>query len=155
LAGEERIELGSRVVIGPHSWLQVVQAARGTTPVISIGDGTSTAGYLTITAAKQVIIEPNVLIARYVYISDHSHAFASHDAPIQSQGIAGVAPVRICAGAWLGQSVVICPGVTVGRNSVIGANSVVRHDVPDFCVAAGVPARVIRRIEHAGDARLP
>ena len=65
---------------------------------------------------------------------------------MMDQGIASVAPVVIREGAWLGQGVVVCPGVTIGRNAVIGANSVVRHDVPDRCVAAGVPARVIRKI---------
>lgn len=87
-------------------------------------------------------------MARYVYISDHSHAHASVKEAIKDQGIAKVSPVRICEGAWLGQSVVVCPGVTIGRNAVVGANSVVKHDVPDFCVAAGAPAKVIRRVDH-------
>lgn len=99
-----------------------------------------------------MVIEPNVLIARYVYISDHTHAYQSGDRAIKDQGITKVSPVRICEGAWLGQGAVICPGVTIGRNAVVGANSVVRHDVPDFCVAAGVPAKVIRRVDPGASA---
>jgi acetyltransferase-like isoleucine patch superfamily enzyme len=146
LKGERFIEIGARVVIGPNSWLEVLDhdSARG--PIISIGDGTSTAGFLTITAADRVVVERDVLIARYVYISDHSHESRSAQMPIKAQGVTNISPVRICEGAWLGQGVVVCPGVTIGRNSVVGANSVVRHDVPDFCVAAGAPAKVVRRI---------
>lgn len=121
----------------------------GTEPLIKIGNQCSIAGACTITAAQSVTIESKVLMARNVYISDHTHAHDSRKVPILDQGIAGIKPVRICEGAWLGQGVVVCPGVTIGRNSVIGANSVVRHDVPDFCVAVGVPARVIRQIDES------
>lgn len=144
LVGARHISIGARVFIGSNSWIEVIDVQRTREgPAIEIGDGTSFAGFCTVTAVRQVVIEPHVLIARYVYISDHSHAHASPDRPIKQQGITRIAPVRICEGAWIGQNVVICPGVTIGRNAVIGANSVVRHDVPDFCTAAGAPARVL------------
>lgn len=145
IEGANHIEIGARVFIGPNSWLEVLEPAR---PVqhaaISIGGGTSISGFCTISSARRVVIEANVLIARYVYIADHTHATAAADRPIKAQGITKIAPVLIREGAWLGQSVVICPGVTIGRNAVIGANSVVREDVPDFCVAVGAPARIVR-----------
>jgi acetyltransferase-like isoleucine patch superfamily enzyme len=56
-------------------------------------------------------------------------------------------PVLIKRGAWLGQNVVVCPGVTIGRGAVVGANSVVNQDLPDHCVAAGAPARVLKLID--------
>jgi acetyltransferase-like isoleucine patch superfamily enzyme len=148
LSGEAHIEIGADVFIGRHCWLQVISSSEpvGDT-VISIGDRTSISGFCTVTAAQSVVIEPGVLMARYVYISDHSHAYASREYPVKDQGITGVAPVRVREGAWLGQGVVVCPGVTIGRNAVVGANSVVREDVPDFCVAVGAPARVIRRMD--------
>jgi len=145
LHGAEHIAIGARVFVGPSSWLEVLAPDEGRSqPAIQIGDGTSIAGFCTITARRSVVIEPNVLIARYAYISDHTHAHAAQDLPIKEQGIADIAPVRIGEGAWLGQNVVVCPGVTIGRNAVIGANSVVKTDVPDFCVAVGAPARVVR-----------
>lgn len=55
------------------------------------------------------------------------------------------APISIGANAWLGASVTVCPGVTIGRNTVVGAGSVVLRDLPDHVVAAGSPARVIRQ----------
>lgn len=143
--GAAHIDLGERVFVGANSWLEVIDPAEARlAPTIRLGDGTSIAGFCTITAKRSVIIERDVLIARYAYISDHSHAHHSNERPIKDQGIANIAPVRICRGAWLGQNVVVCPGVTIGRNAVIGANSVVRDDVPDFCVAVGAPARVVR-----------
>lgn len=147
VSGEERIALGDRVYVGSHSWLQVLKSSGTTSEVaIEIGSGTSISGFCTISAVERVVIEESVLMARYVYIADHRHEFGNCDQPILAQGIAGIAPVRIGRGAWLGQNVVVCPGVTIGRNAVIGANSVVRQDIPDFTVAAGAPARVIRKI---------
>jgi acetyltransferase-like isoleucine patch superfamily enzyme len=153
IAGEEHISIGREVFIGPHCWLQVIDSDHPqTSPIIRIGDQSAFSGFCTITAVKSVIIEAKVLIARYVHISDHSHAFTSSDLAIKDQGISKVLPVRISEGAWIGQGAVICPGVTIGRNAVIGANSVVRSDVPDFCVAVGAPAKVIRRTHPSGTA---
>lgn len=59
-----------------------------------------------------------------------------------------VAPVKVGARAWIGAKAVICPGVTIGENAVVGAGAVVVRDVPPNAVAAGVPARVIRRLPH-------
>ncbi len=149
IGGEKWIAIGRQVFVGPNSWLQVFEPTSGDeTPVITIGDKTSIVGSCTITAVERVVIERRVLMAANVYISDHTHAHTSREKAIKDQGVAKVSPVRICEGAWLGQNVVICPGVTVGRNAVVGANSVVRNDVPDFCVAAGAPAKVIRQIDE-------
>jgi acetyltransferase-like isoleucine patch superfamily enzyme len=149
LGGERFIAIGEQVFVGPGSWLQVMApGSLNQAPVITIGDETSITGFCTVTAIQSVVIEPSVLMARYVYISDHAHAHGSRERAIKDQGCASVSPVRICEGAWLGQGVVVCPGVTIGRNAVVGANSVVRHDVPDFCVAAGVPAKIIRRVDQ-------
>ena len=149
ISGESQIHIGDDVYLGSNSWLQVIEPdASRTSPVIRLEDGVAISGYCTITAHKSVIIERKVLIARYVYISDHAHAHQSRDIAIMDQGIAAVAPVRIKEGAWLGQGVVVCPGVIIGKNSIIGANSVVRSDIPDYSVAVGAPAKVIRLIDH-------
>lgn len=150
LGGEQFIELGNSVFVGAGSWFQIIGAgSTDGTPLITIEDGTSIMGYCTITAVERVVIERKVLIARYVYISDHTHAHSSREQAIKDQGVTKIAPVRICEGAWLGQGAVICPGVTIGRNAVIGAYSVVRHDVPDYCMAAGIPAKIIREADQA------
>ena len=148
LQGERRIAIGSGVFVGANSWLQTV--APGAEIAIVIGDGTSIAGNCVISAARSVVLGRKVLVARGVYISDHSHAFDDPTLAVLDQGIDGVKPVEIGDGAWLGENVVIAPGVTIGKGAVVGANAVVLESVPDFTVAVGIPARVVRRIEFGG-----
>jgi acetyltransferase-like isoleucine patch superfamily enzyme len=137
------ISIGAGVHVGPGSWLMV--PSRGNPgPLIELHDRVRI-NQTSITAVLSVVIEEGVDIARGCYISDHSHGFERHDIPIRDQPLERIAPVRIGAGAWLGQNVVVLPGVTIGRGAVIGANSVVREDVPDHAVAVGVPARVVRQ----------
>jgi acetyltransferase-like isoleucine patch superfamily enzyme len=144
LGGEERIAIGDQVFIGAGSWLQALPDGNNHSIAISIGSGTSVAGACVISAVRQVVLEENVLLARNVYISDHSHKYTETDMPVLAQGLDNVEPVLIRQGAWLGQNVVVCPGVTIGKGAVIGANSVVNRDVPDFAVAVGSPARVVK-----------
>ncbi len=143
--GEDRIEIGADVYIGANSWIQAfAEHASHAESILTIGDNVCMSGSDTITAAERVVIEPRVLIAKFVHISDHSHAYEDSSRAIKDQGITFPKPVRIETGAWLGQGVVVCPGVTIGRNAVIGANSVVTRDIPAYCIAVGAPARVVK-----------
>ncbi len=143
LVGEHRIALGSDVYIGSDSWLQALGEA-GEPPAIVIGDGTSIAGHCVLSARTEIRLGRHVLFARNVYVADHQHAFEDPSRPVLKQGIDEVSPVEIADGAWLGENVVVGPGVRIGRGAVVGANAVVLDDVPDHCVAVGVPARVVR-----------
>ncbi|MDQ1486409.1 MAG: hypothetical protein QOJ62_2102 [Actinomycetota bacterium] len=144
LSGEERIAIGSGVFIGAGSWLQVIDPASASAPAIVVGDGTRVSGGCVLSAVASIEIGDNVLIARNVYIADHSHAYLDPDLPIRLQGLTNIAPVTIGDGAWLGQNVVVNPGVRIGRNAVVGANSVVTTSIPDYSLAVGAPARVVR-----------
>jgi acetyltransferase-like isoleucine patch superfamily enzyme len=146
LSGEDRIEIGESVFIGSNCWLQTLADGNNKTCAISLGNGTSIVGGCVISAVRRVVLEENVLLARNVYISDHMHRYSDRSQPVLAQGVEKIAPVLIRRGAWLGQNVVVCSGVTIGVGSVIGANSVVNADIPDYSVAAGAPARVIKRI---------
>ena len=144
--GLNEMSLGESVMINSDCWMQTIpgQVAAGSSKLIihahaGIGMGAH------ISAAKQVVIGEHVLLARNVYISDHAHAFEDIKTPIIQQGIHGIAPVSIGRGTWLGQNVVVLPGVTIGQNCVVGANSVVNSSIPDFSVAVGSPARVIKQ----------
>ncbi len=145
LAREERIAIGSGVFIGPGSWLQVLESDDDAI-AIRIGDRSSIVGQCVLSAAVRIELGADVLLARNVYIADHTHRFDQVGVPVLRQGIADVAPVSIGDGAWLGQNVVVCPGVRIGRGAVVGANSVVKDDVPDYAVAVGAPARVVREL---------
>jgi carbonic anhydrase/acetyltransferase-like protein (isoleucine patch superfamily) len=147
LSGERRISIGARVFIGADSWLQTLPDGESQSVAITIGDGVSFSGSCVISAVRMVRLEDEVLLARNVYISDHIHKYTQVGTPILAQGLDKISPVLIRRGAWLGQNVVVCPGVTIGQGSVIGANSVVTQSIPDFCVAVGSPARVVRSIK--------
>jgi carbonic anhydrase/acetyltransferase-like protein (isoleucine patch superfamily) len=144
LSGEDRISIGNRVTIGAGSWLQALSYDHDTLGTITIGDGASIQEGCVVSAVREVVLEDFVLLARNVYISDHIHAYTRVGVPILAQGVDKVKPVRIKSGAWLGQNVVVCPGVTIGRGAVVGANSVVTEDLPEFSVSVGAPARVVK-----------
>ena len=149
LEGETRIAIGDRVFIGPGSWLQTLPDGENNSVAVSIGKGTSVAGACVISAVRSVQLEENVLLARNVYISDHMHKYTDTEIPVKAQGVEKIKPVLVKRGAWLGQNVVVCPGVTIGTGAVIGANSVVIEDIPDFSVAVGAPARVVKTIRDS------
>jgi len=144
LGGERRISIGDDVYVGAGSWLQVLGAGDGV--ALRLGDGTSIAGGCVLSAASSICLGRKVLLARNVYVADHSHAFADTTRAVLDQGIDRVAPVEIRDGAWLGENVVVGPGVRIGRGAVVGANAVVLDDVPDHAVAVGAPARVVRNL---------
>jgi acetyltransferase-like isoleucine patch superfamily enzyme len=147
LWGESAISIGARVHFGANSWLHALAPTEdGHAVVINIGDGCIFSGDVTISATLGVTIEKDVIVGRGVHISDHSHEFRDVTVPIQHQGVTKARRVTIGSGSWIGQGAIICPGVNIGKNAVVGGNSVVRSDVPDFCVHAGIPARFIRKI---------
>ena len=148
LVNERYIRIGSHTMIGPHVSLSagMVPGQRCLTdPVVSIGDrcligkGSGVVGHLSI------VIEDDVWTGHHVYITDQNHGYEDLSRPISVQWMPESA-VRIGTGSWLGHGTVVLPGTTIGEHVVIGANSVVRGEIPDYCVAAGNPARVIKHL---------
>ncbi|MBN9662344.1 MAG: acyltransferase [Acidobacteria bacterium] len=144
ISGEDRVAVGSSVYVGSGCWIQCLPDGDSRSVAISLGNGVSIAGGCVISAVRSVTLEENVLLARNVYIADHMHSYRDKSLPVLAQGVERVSPVLIKRGAWLGQNVVVCPGVTIGCGSVVGANSVVTQDVGDYSVAVGAPARVVK-----------
>ncbi len=143
--GLNSMSVGEGVMINRDCWLQTVcHDARDGEAKLVIRSHADLGMGAHISAARQVVIGERVLFGRNVYISDHAHAYRDIEVPIMSQGIDGIAPVSIGSRTWLGQNVVVLPGVTIGEHCVIGANSVVNSFVPGYSVAAGAPARVVR-----------
>lgn len=91
-----------------------------------------------------VTIGDNVMMGPDVLIYTQNHETGRTDIPMSQQGFAGIKPVVIEDGAWIGARVCILPGVTIGEGSVIGACAVVSKDVPPYSVAVGNPARVVK-----------
>jgi acetyltransferase-like isoleucine patch superfamily enzyme len=141
VAGGRNIELGSGVVIQRRS----VLATRGNGRLV-VGPGTRIGSDAVISVGQEVRLGSKVLIAARCYISDINHDFTDARLPILDQGITAARPVHIGDGSWLGINVCIMPGVTLGTNCVVGANSVVTGSFPDRSVVAGVPARLLKSI---------
>lgn len=97
-------------------------------------------------AHSLVTIENDVLTAPYVHIVDADHNFSSLRPIKEADRETGTLakPIVVGAHAWLGSGVKVLAGVTIGPHAVVGANSVVTHDVPAYGVAGGVPCRVLR-----------
>lgn len=125
-------------------------------PVLRIGNRTFIGHNVSITCNREVTIEDDVLIAGNCTISDYDGHPASSEKRLSNclPDPEEIRPVRICRGAWVGTGVLILKGVTIGAGSIVGANSVVTRDVPPRCVAAGSPAKVVKRTETRGAARL-
>ena len=92
-----------------------------------------------------ITIGCDVMISDRVYIGDCLHGFSRSDLPIKDQYLTSSGPVSIGDGSWIGIGTAILPNVKIGKNCVVGANSVVTRDVLDGQVVAGAPARVIRK----------
>ncbi len=111
-------------------------------PQVKIGDrsgiGINCELYGPVTIGKDVMMGPEVVI----YTSGHRHDRT--DVPMICQGSTEPEPVSIGDDCWIGRRVMIMPGVTIGKGCVIGAGAVVTKDVPDYSIAGGVPAKVIK-----------
>ncbi len=147
MLNEQYIHIGAQTMIGPDVSLSAGMAPGQqcvNNPVVSIGDrcligrGSGIVGHLSITIGN------DVWTGHHVYITDQNHGYHDRDLPIGKQAMPE-RPVSIGDGSWLGYGTVVLPGASIGRHVSIGANSVVTGEIPDYSVAAGVPAKVIRR----------
>ncbi|MFN5651752.1 MAG: acyltransferase [Actinomycetes bacterium] len=145
---EQYIHIGSHTMIGPG-----VALSAGMVPgqecisdrVVVIGDRCLIGRNSGIVGHFSVEIGNDVWTGHHVYVTDQNHGYEDPTRPISLQTQPERA-VRIGDGSWIGHGAVILPGVTIGRHVVVGANSVVTSDIPDFSVAVGSPARVIRQL---------
>ena len=144
--GMRNISIGNDVFINSHTWLASLPLTGYECPLLRFGDGTVIGNYNHIYATREIVFEDNVLTADKVYIADNQHLYEDIDTPVLHQTIRQLVPIRIGEGSWLGENVCVI-GASIGKHCVIGANSVVTKDIPDYCVAVGTPARVIKRYD--------
>lgn len=126
-------------------------------PSVHIGDGTSLGDYFFIAATCRIEIGKHVVTSQRLFLTDCAHVFDDPKLPITLQGNTDGQPLIIEDGCWIGINVSILRGVRIGKHSVIGAGSVVIHDVPPYAVVAGAPARIIRyqTPQSSGSVRRP
>lgn len=118
-----RVDYGHNITIGDGSWVNFGLTALDVAPIV-IG--------------QDVLIGPNCSLYTAIHPTEPGPRRAKWES---------AAPITLGDNVWLGGSVVVCPGVTIGENSIIGAGAVVTRDIPANCIAVGNPARVIKYLD--------
>ena len=141
------------ITIGEHSRISEYSTISAwneiKNPKLVIGNNVRIGAFAHITCANEIHIGDGVLLGKNVTITDNSHGCNSyselkirpHNRQLFSKG-----KVHIGKNVWIGDKATILPGVSIGDNSIIGANSVVTKNIPGNCIACGVPAKVISRV---------
>lgn len=143
LRGERFMEVGNNVYVAHSVYMAVDTRYPG---YIRIEDGCHVGHLNHIVSASSIIIEKDVLTADRVTILDASHQYSDITLPIVKQPLERLRQVTIGEGSWLGENVCVL-GASIGKHCVIGANSVVLDDIPDYSIAVGSPARVIKQFD--------
>ena len=150
---EHYIHIGEGTMIGPQVTLSAGMVPGQqclADPVVRIGDRCLIGKGSGIVGHFGIEIGNDVWTGHHVYITDQNHGYEDISRPISQQS-QPERPVTIGDGSWLGFGTVVLPGARIGKHVTIGANSVVTGDIPDYSVAVGSPAKVIRRyVEGTG-----
>ena len=155
----ERIFIGNNVSLGPGTFISAMThyPSSSMAPTkkhikiqqfdskIVIGNNVTSTSDLQIAAQSTITIEDDVMFASNIHLNNALHGFETAEEPYRYQPLTRILPITIKRGSWIGQNVIILPGVTIGELSIIGANSLVSGDIPDRCIAFGNPARVIKK----------
>ncbi len=151
--GRDAIEIGRNVFIAENSFFAITQSNGVTNyqPRLIIGDNVCIGSSFFVACIDEVIIESDVLMSDRVFISDHIHGYQEKGVPIIKQKLVPRGKVVIRSGSFIGVNAVIMPGVTIGLGSVVGASTVVYHDVPDFSVVVGNPGRIVKKYDATAD----
>ncbi len=146
ICGSPRIILGNQNRISGH--ITISGRSQNKQPELIVGDNVDIGWMTTLAVGSQIILEDNVRIAGRAFLAGYpghpldnaQRAAGLPDAPEQ------VGKIHIKNGAWLATGVYVMAGVTIGEGSIIAAGSVVTKDIPDFVVAAGSPAKVVKQL---------
>lgn len=149
------IEIGNKFRAYYGARIECIDKYRGKkfNPKLVIGDNVIINNFIHIGVLNEVRIDDNVLFGSKIFISDHNHgdygkSFHSspNEVPVKRE-LHSAGKVHIKENCWIGENVTILPNVTIGKGSVIGSNSVVSADIPDYSIAVGSPAKVVKKYD--------
>lgn len=144
------IAIGNHVYIAEGVWINSIPDRGSVRPKIVFGDGCRIGRRSTISCKNKIELEADVLLAPGVLIMDHNHAYSDTSRPIHAQGVTGGGRIIVEKNCWLGYAATIICGhgeLVIGRNSVVGAHSVITRSMPPYSVIAGNPAKVVKQFD--------
>lgn len=155
IRGKSHIEIGQNFSCRTNLWLEAVTTFNEQTfsPEICIGNNVGCSDFLHIAATNSIRIGNNVLIGSKVLITDHLHGDykgampSSPETSPHDRLLTSDKAVIIEDNVLIGDNVCVLPGVVIGEGAVIGANSVVTSSIPAWSIAAGVPAKVVKKFD--------
>lgn len=161
LYGPKHIRLGHGVSIANHVTLRALTGYPWTdppqtfSPEIVLEDRCFINNFSQISCVNRVVIGANTMIAEGCFIADNNHGYDDPDNSIREQPLRICGEVHVGPDSWIGAHCVIVGNIRIGRHCVIGANSVVTSDLPDFSIAAGAPARILKQFDPVRKQWLP
>jgi len=154
IRNKKYLDYSSGLTTGYNCRIEMFNSSSSNSKTLFLGKNLKMGDYVHIAAGESVIIGDDCLFASKIFISDISHGLYSG----QNQTNPSIAPdnrelftkaVKIGNKVWLGESVSILPGVTIGNGAIIGANSIVNKNIPDYSIAVGNPAKVIKKFDFS------
>lgn len=147
IKGYKCLHMGSNSTIGKNSRILCVFSYRGNVyePLITIGNNVYIAYHFTAMSAAPILIKDNTLIASGVVITSENHGIDPEAADSYADTPLSVGPVEIGKGCWIGENVIITPGVTLGDRCIVAAGAVITKSFPAYSMIGGVPAKLIKK----------
>jgi acetyltransferase-like isoleucine patch superfamily enzyme len=149
LSNPRFVFIGNNTLIRAGARIETIVLNESDPPSLKIGNNVNIEQNAHLICGKGIIIEDNVSVAPNCAVLDTKHPFkdVTDQTKLGDRIEPGSRPIIIGENSLIGFGSIILPNVRIGRNCIIGANSTVRHDVPDFCVAAGNPASIVLRYD--------
>ena len=151
LRGGKRVIFGRGFRTGYRCRIETFGEKDDTSIKLSIGQNCHIGDNVHIAAAQRVTIGNDCLLASHIFISDCSHGDTSESAPTQHPELRPLIskPTEIGDNVWIGENVCVLMGARIGTGCIVGANSVVNREFPDYCIIAGIPARIIKQYDFS------
>ena len=149
IRGKKYIEYGRNFTTGTGCRIEAYKFFSDS-PELIIGNNVQINDYVHLACGQSLVIEDDVLIASKVYISDINHGnYSGENQSFPEEKAKNrkifSKTVKICENVWIGENAIILPGIEIGKNSIIGAGAVVTKNVPENCIVAGNPAKIIKK----------